>query len=210
MASQYLHESLLRDIAKLKDKTITLAGCGALGSWTAEYLARAGADNFRLIDKDRVEAHNLGSQFHYKHKLGATKVNSLGQHLYKFHGARIEVHPVEMNTRNAESLLLESDVVLCTFDNHKSRQILQSVCLEGQFPCVFGGMNGDHWYGHVEWAENYDNPPDPAHYVIDPCAYALSISLVTVTSAYLYEAVVRYLISNEKKGARIPFLEVMK
>ena len=113
--SQFLHESLLRDIAKLKGKTITLAGCGALGSWTAEYLARVGADNFRLIDKDRVEAHNLGSQFHYKQQLGATKVKSLGQHLYRFHGARVEPHPVELNTSNALSLLIGSDIVLCTF-----------------------------------------------------------------------------------------------
>ncbi len=208
--SQFLHESLLRDIAKLKGKTITLAGCGALGSWTAEYLARAGADNFRLIDKDRVEAHNLGSQFHYKHQLGATKVNSLGQHLYRFHRARVEPHPIELNTSNALSLLLGSDVIICTFDNHKSRQILKDVCLEGQLPCVFGGMNGEHWYGHVEWAENYDNPPDPAHYAIDPCAYPLAISLVTITSAYLYEAAVRYFIFDEKKGARIPLLEPMK
>jgi len=207
--SQFLHESLLRDIAKLKGKTITLAGCGALGSWTADYLARAGADNFRLIDKDKVEAHNLGPQLHYKHQLGATKVKSLGQHLYRHYGTRIEPHPVELKSTNAFPLLT-SDLVLCTFDNHKGRQIVLDVCLEREIPCIFGGMNGNHWYGHVEWAQNYDNPPDPAHMQIDPCDYPLAISLVTITSAYLYEVTVRYFLFNEMKGARIPLLEPLK
>lgn len=203
-----LHERLLRNLDVLAEKQVTIAGCGALGGFAADILARVGVGSFRLVDRDLVEAHNLGSQLHPRYMLGKTKTQSLSDHLYRSYGARCERLPVELETSNARSLLSSTDLVVCSFDNYKARQITKEICLVTKIPCVFGGVNGDHWYGHVEWAQDFQVPPDPKHYAVDPCNYPLSTSLIYVTSAYLAEAAIHFLLTGAMVNASIPFNEV--
>ena len=47
---------------KLKEAKVTVIGMGALGTRTAELLARAGVGDLTLIDRDIVELSNLQSQ----------------------------------------------------------------------------------------------------------------------------------------------------
>src|SRR5262245_18279366 len=48
---------------RVRKATVTIVGCGALGTVQAEILARAGVGNLRLIDRDFVEWSNLQRQF---------------------------------------------------------------------------------------------------------------------------------------------------
>src|SRR3954447_25313164 len=50
---------------KIREASVAVVGCGALGSVEAEILARAGVGRLRLIDRDFVEASNLQRQFLY-------------------------------------------------------------------------------------------------------------------------------------------------
>ena len=205
-----LHEGLLRDIGKLKGKTITLAGCGALGSWTARFLARIGVRVVRLIDSDKIEEHNLGTQGFPQMYLGTTKVHALSTFLYQFFKTRAEKHEVRLIAQNAYQLLKNSDLVICTFDNKKSRQIVKDTCLENDIPCVFAGIHGEHFYAQVEWAENFRIPNDPAHYEIDPCNYPLSLSLVLYTCSILLEIVIRHVINGERRSSKTGMLDVLR
>ena len=45
----------------LKSK-VMVVGCGGLGGWNAEILARAGVGYLRLVDNDHFVAHNLNRQ----------------------------------------------------------------------------------------------------------------------------------------------------
>ncbi|MEP7365593.1 MAG: ThiF family adenylyltransferase, partial [Acidobacteriota bacterium] len=45
--------------ARLGQSRVAIVGCGALGSYHAAALARAGAGYLRLIDRDYVEWNNL-------------------------------------------------------------------------------------------------------------------------------------------------------
>src|SRR5207253_7792390 len=47
---------------KLLDSTVTLVGCGALGTVLANALVRAGVGHLRLIDRDFIETNNLQRQ----------------------------------------------------------------------------------------------------------------------------------------------------
>src|SRR2546421_6033374 len=47
---------------KLLDASVCVVGCGALGSFQAEALARAGVGQLRLIDRDYVDYTNLQRQ----------------------------------------------------------------------------------------------------------------------------------------------------
>ena len=47
---------------RLLDSTVTLCGCGALGTVLANALVRAGVGHLRLIDRDFIETSNLQRQ----------------------------------------------------------------------------------------------------------------------------------------------------
>src|SRR5436309_15835123 len=49
----------LEGLAKLRTRTIAVAGVGGVGSSAAYYLARSGVGRIRLVDQDIVEPSNL-------------------------------------------------------------------------------------------------------------------------------------------------------
>lgn len=208
---QFLHERLYRgaNFEKLADKVVVVAGCGAVGSWAAIILARMGVRNFRLIDKDRVEIHNVSTQNFTPRNIGQYKTRALQEQLYRISRARCETHPVELNGKNVNSLLSASDLVVCSFDNKKSKEIVKAECLKNKIPCLFSAMNGAEVYFEVIWAENYTPPEDPVERQVDPCNYPLSTPLATVTAAVTAEIAVQYLLNNTKKTCRLTLREIM-
>ena len=50
------------NIDKLKNATVAVFGCGGVGSYAVEALARAGIGNFVLVDKDVVDVTNINRQ----------------------------------------------------------------------------------------------------------------------------------------------------
>lgn len=62
-------------------KKIALLGCGALGSHIGEYLARAGAEKIRLVDKSAVNAGILVRQQFKHYQVGYTKESALTREL---------------------------------------------------------------------------------------------------------------------------------
>lgn len=61
----------------LQGKRILLLGCGALGSFLAEYIVRAGAKKLVLVDNDTVSPGVLVRQLFRDHSIGYTKVSAL-------------------------------------------------------------------------------------------------------------------------------------
>jgi len=205
MERQFLHETLFRGegaMKKLQNATVVLPGCGAIGTYAGTILARAGVSRFRLIDKDVVAIHNLSTQLFLPSDLGKSKVTVLQRILYSISKARAETQKIELTMENAEALLAQSDVVLCSFDNRAGRLAVKKACLKLQIPCVFVGMNGKDNYFEVIWAENYMVPRDPSETEIDPCNYPLSAPLVALTSGIASEIVLLYLIKGEKNQCR--------
>lgn len=207
VGDQYLHERLYRgeSFEKLNEKVVTIAGCGAIGSWTAIFLGRMGVKNFRLVDKDRIEIHNISTQFFTPQNLGQYKVRALQQELYRLCKARCEVHPVILDDANAGSLLSNCDLVICSFDNQKSRQIVKKTSLELGIPCLFSAMSGEHAYFEVIWAENYMPPEDNPELEFDPCSYPLATSLCALASAVTSEIAVFFLLNGIRKECRVSF-----
>lgn len=204
----FLHEELLRGpVTALSAKVVTLAGCGALGSWTGLFLANSGVRNFRLIDRDRVEIHNTSTQFHDASSLGKSKVQSLGVELYRRHKCRVERHPFELSERNATTLLGGSDLIICTFDNQAARRDVQATALRLGIPTVMAGMHGAQYWVTVDWAENFIAPPDPREAGQDPCNYPLSASLCTYASSLIAETALRYLTKGERLRVKRSMME---
>src|SRR5215470_10453979 len=118
MDDKFLHERIYRgaeQLDRLAAVSITLCGAGALGSLLADNLARQGFRQWKVIDRDRVEEHNVGTQLYGESEVGAWKVEVLRNRLFRAAGVEIEAVAKELTERNSRSLLKGSGLVLDTF-----------------------------------------------------------------------------------------------
>src|SRR6516164_1860408 len=128
MADKFHHEAIYRgadQLAKLASQHLTICGAGALGSHLADNLARQGFQHLRVIDRDRVEEHNVSTQLYCESEVGAWKVEVLRQRLFRATGMEIDAVRKELTDRNARGLVQESNLVIDTFDNSASRRLVQ-------------------------------------------------------------------------------------
>lgn len=194
----FLHERLFRDISIHAQKTVTICGAGAIGSYLSLLLTSQGFLNLRVIDKDRVEERNIGTQLFTQQDLSGYKADVLRKYHYKKCKARIEPYIVELTYENATSLLKSSDLVIDTFDNLKSRRIVKEVCEELNIPCIHAGMSASaDGYSEVCWDEKYNVPDDSG---FDLCNYPLALNLVWMTVTLIAEATICFIHKAEKKS----------
>lgn len=59
-------------IERLKEATVLVAGCGALGSMAAMQLAASGVGHLRIVDFDTIDLSNLQRQFFSRQKKPAS------------------------------------------------------------------------------------------------------------------------------------------
>src|SRR6516162_3573877 len=102
MAGKLHHEAIYRGpdrLARLAAVPVTLCGAGALGSLLADNLARQGFRQWTVIDRDRVEEHNVGTQLYGEAEVGSWKVEALRNRLFRSVGVEIEAVSKEMTER---------------------------------------------------------------------------------------------------------------
>jgi molybdopterin/thiamine biosynthesis adenylyltransferase len=198
MAGKFHHEALYRGadlLAKLASARVTLCGAGALGSHLADNLVRQGLGELRVIDRDRVEEHNVSTQLYGEADVGAWKVEVLRNRLFRTAGVEVEALGKELTDRNARSLLRDGGIVLDTFDNSASRRLVQEQCRALTLPCLHVGLFAD--YAEVIWDERYRVPADVAG---DVCDYPLARNLVLLAVAVASESLVRYLRDGSRQN----------
>ena len=194
MTSKFLHEEVYRGadaLAQLAAPLVTICGAGALGSNLADNLARQGFRNLRVIDRDRVEEHNVNTQLYGASDVGAWKSEVLRNHLFRAVEMEIDAVTKALDERNARKLLKGSDVVIDTFDNSDSRRLVQEQCRAAKLACLHVGLYAD--YCEVIWDKNYRVPADVAG---DVCEYPLARNLVLLAVAIASETLVRFVLTG--------------
>lgn len=198
MAGKFHHEELYRGadaIARFKNASITLCGAGTLGSNLADNLSRQGFANLRIIDFDRVEEHNINTQLCGEEDIGAFKVDVLSNHLFRSVGIEIDAIRKRLETRNVSKLLSEADVVIDTFDNTSSRQIVQDHCRSSGGQCLHVGMSDS--YAEVVWDHEYRVPNEAGD---DACDYPLARNIALLAVATATETLIRYLLDGDQES----------
>jgi molybdopterin/thiamine biosynthesis adenylyltransferase len=135
--------------ARLFRSRVAVIGCGGLGGYVLEELARLGVGQIVAIDSDRFEEHNLNRQLlSSPGTLGQAKVTAAVQRLAEINPA-VSVRPVReyLTVDNGRTLLADADCVIDAVDNVAARIDLEVVCSELKIPLVHGAIAG--WYGHV-------------------------------------------------------------
>ena len=196
MPDKFHHERIARGpeaLARFESVSITLCGAGALGSLLADNLARQGFRRWKVIDCDRVEEHNVGTQLYGEAEIGAWKVEALRSRLFRAVGGEIEAISKELTARNARSLLKGSGIILDTFDNATARRLVQDYGRSEGLPCLHVGLNAD--YAEAIWDEDYRVPRDVAG---DLCDYPMARNLILLAVAVASESLVRYVLDGSK------------
>ena len=199
MAHKFLHEEIYRGadaLAKLSVAQVTICGAGALGSHLADNLARQGFARLRVIDRDRVDEHNVSTQLYGVADVGAWKVEVLRNRLFRAVEVEVDAIAKELTERTVRTLLKGSNLVIDTFDNSVSRELVQQHCRQEGLDCLHVGLHTD--YCEVVWDEVYRVPRDVAG---DVCDYPLARNLVLLAVAIASEAVIRFVLDDERKSS---------
>ena len=133
---------------KIGRASVAIAGCGALGSFQAEALARAGVGSLRLIDRDYVDLSNLQRQWLYS-EADATNETPKAVAAAKRLGELnrdVEILPfvADLTPSNAEDLLAECDLILDGTDNFETRYLLNDISVKLGIPWIYGAAVGSY------------------------------------------------------------------
>lgn len=200
MRESFHHEALYRGkeaLARLSQARLVVCGAGAVGSNLVDNLARQGFRSIRVIDDDRVESHNVGTQTYGAGDVGAFKAEVLQADVFRAVGVEIEAERKRLTEKNADKLLEGADVVVDGFDNTASRRLVTESCRKSGTACLHVGISAD--YAEVLWNEGYRVPREGAGGV-DVCDYPLARNLTQFAVALASEALVRYVLTGHRQN----------
>ena len=97
------------NIDKLKNATVAVFGCGGVGSYAVEALARAGIGNFVLVDKDVVDVTNINRQLVADFStIGRDKVEVEKERILRVNpDAKVEIYKEFYCEENKDKLIRE-------------------------------------------------------------------------------------------------------
>jgi len=137
------------DQLRLFQSRVAVIGCGGLGGYVIEELARLGVGTIRAVDPDLFVEHNLNRQILASIKdLGRPKVELAAERVAQINPAvtLVPCHDYYMPGR-AGQLLGSAQVVVDALDSIPTRLMLAQSCAQLGIPLVHGAIAG--WYGHL-------------------------------------------------------------
>lgn len=125
-----------------------MIGLGALGTVTADLLARAGVGSLRIVDRDFVELSNLQRQSLFDEE-------DVHSNLPKAIAAEIKLRRVnskikieaiveDINPSNVEEMIKGSDLVLDCLDNFETRFVLNDACSSLEIAWIYTAAVGSY------------------------------------------------------------------
>ncbi len=139
----------LADQLRLAESRVAVIGCGGLGGYILEELARLGVGRIVAVDPDVFEEHNLNRQLLATPAvLGEPKVAAAKKRLREINPA-VEVIPLQkaFGRAGGMELLGECAVAVDALDNIEVRLELAEITADLGIPMVHGAIAG--WYGQV-------------------------------------------------------------
>jgi len=134
---------------RLAQCKIVVIGCGGLGGYIIEMLARIGIGSLRVVDGDVFSTSNWNRQLLSEEgNLGENKALEAKKRVERIN-KKIQVEALThfMEADQIESILEGCDLVLDGLDNLSTRKMLLQKCKELQLPYVYGAIAG--WYGQI-------------------------------------------------------------
>ena len=125
-----------------------VVGCGALGSFQAAALARAGVGRLTIIDRDYVEPSNLHRQWLFDEadaEQALPKAAAAARRLAAINsGIRVDSAIVDLTAENVTELLGDAGVILDGTDNFETRYLINDFAVGHGIPWVYGAAVGSY------------------------------------------------------------------
>lgn len=129
--------------AKLAAAHVVVVGLGALGSYAASQLVRAGVGELTLIDPDQISETNLQRQALYTTadaQAATLKVTAAAQHLQAINPlVRLHLLPASFE---ANLLPADCDLILDCLDNYATRALVNHAARAAHLPYLFASCAG--------------------------------------------------------------------
>jgi len=127
---------------RLSGSTVTLIGCGALGSILAEMMVRAGVGQLRVVDRDFVELNNLQRQMLFDEQDIAEnlpKAEAAKRKLNRIN-SQVQVTPfiADANYESIEYFGEGADLILDGTDNLQTRFLINDVAVKHSIAWIYG------------------------------------------------------------------------
>jgi len=132
-------------MAKLKKSHVMIIGCGGVGSWAAETVARAAVGRLTVVDFDTVCIRNFNRQLQaLSGTIGKHKAVLLAERLRLVNPeARVDAVPTYFNDMTCVSMMAERpDFVIDAIDHITSKCFLINYCRENKIPIVVSTGSG--------------------------------------------------------------------
>lgn len=132
------------DCSLLREKTVCIVGCGGLGGYLTEYLARLGIGTIRCVDGDAFDETNLNRQLLSTEKaLGVCKAEAAAARVRAVNSdVTAQFIPAFLTEANARGIIEGCDAVLDALDSIPARRILAAACDAARIPYIYGAISG--------------------------------------------------------------------
>ena len=187
-----------------------VAGCGALGSFHAAALARAGVGRLTLIDRDYVEPSNLHRQWLFEEADAAEalpKAAAAARRIARINSSiRVRGVVADLTAANVAELLGDADVILDGTDNFETRYLINDFAVSRGIPWIYGAAVGSYGLtmpvipGRTACLRCvYPDPPSGAQ---PTCETAGVLNVIVSAVASLQVADALQILSRQPTGAR--------
>ncbi len=131
------------DTGYLMDKIVVVVGLGSGGSLGARELVKSGVGNFRLVDFDRLETHNITRHACSFDDIGRLKTLAVKDLLIR-NNPYVHVETFEINILEEpdtfRNIVKGADLIFAATDGEVSKLFINRVSLEEGIPAVYGGV----------------------------------------------------------------------
>lgn len=124
---------------KLRDSSVTVIGLGAVGSYAAEALARAGVGHLRLIDFDKIKPSNLNRHIYALHSTIGTPKAELAKERIRDINPSCVVEALQLfaAAETMDAILNNSpDLVVDAIDSLNPKAQVLKACYEKGVPVI--------------------------------------------------------------------------
>lgn len=122
----------------LNNKKVLLFGCGGVGSFVLEALARAGVGTIDLVDKDVVDITNINRQLIATHDtIGKDKVQVAKERIISINpNARVNTYKIFFDENTSEIDFSKYDYIIDAIDSVKSKIEIIKRAKEANIPVI--------------------------------------------------------------------------
>ena len=125
-------------LKRLQNACVMVIGCGAVGSYAIEALARAGIGHLKLVDFDTVAVSNINRQlFALNSTVGQKKIEVAKERIFDISkDIQVDTFDIFLDALNAKDIIRDVDFVIDAIDSRQSKIEIYRICQEKGIPFI--------------------------------------------------------------------------